>query len=184
MLIEIRWHGRGGQGVVSVSRLLADAALIDGKYAQAFPEFGPERLGAPILGFTRISDAPIDIHSQIYTPHYVVVLDPTLLKTINVFEGLVENGSAVINTDKSPEEIKQEFNIEKFKVYTINATKIALEILGRPIYNTAMLGALVKASNLVSMESVREATLKRFKGEVGEKNVAVINKAYEELEVS
>ena len=181
MLIEVRWHGRGGQGVVTVSRLLAHAALLDGKYAQAFPEFGPERAGAPVTGFTRISDEPIMIHSRIYTPNVVVLIDPTLLGKVNVTEGLVKGGLLVMNTEQEPEELKKTLKVEDIKVYTVNATRIALDILGRPIYNTAMLGALVKVSPLASMDSLMKVVKERFPGAVGEKNIAVMKRAYEEV---
>jgi len=180
LLVEVRWHGRGGQGVVTVSRLLAYAALLDGKYVQAFPEFGPERRGAPVTGYTRISDEPIRIHSYIYNPDIVVVVDPTIMGSIDVTKGLAENGIIVANTEKSPEELKSQLEAEKAKVYTVNAVRIALDILGRPIYNTAMLGALIKASPLVTLDSLSRVVKERFPGAVGEKNVAVIKRAYEE----
>ena len=178
---EVRWHGRGGQGVVTATRLLASAALLEGKRTQAFPEFGPERTGAPILGFTRISDAPIDVHSQVYEPDVVVVLDSTLLKTVDVTEGLKRGGKLVVNTDLTPKELKEQLNSEGIPIFTVNATRIALDIIGRPIFNTAMLGALVKATNLVSLESVIEVTSERFAGSVGEKNVAAIKRAFQEV---
>jgi len=182
LLVEVRWHGRGGQGIVTVSRLLAHAALLDGKYVQAFPEFGPERRGAPVTGYTRISDEPISIHSHIYTPNIVVIVDPTLIGKIDVTKGLVENGTIVANAEKSPQELKKLLNVEKAKVYTVNAIRIALDMLGRPIYNTAMLGALVKAAPLVALESLSKVVMERFPGAIGEKNVAVIKRAYEEAE--
>jgi 2-oxoacid:acceptor oxidoreductase gamma subunit (pyruvate/2-ketoisovalerate family) len=180
LLIEVRWHGRGGQGIVTVSRLLAYAALLDGKHVQAFPEFGPERRGAPVTGYTRISDEPIGIHSHIYNPNIVVIVDPTLLGKIDVVGGLVEDGTVVANTEGTASELKTTLKIEKAKVYTVNAMRIALDILGRPIYNTAMLGALVKAAPIVKIDSLGTVVRERFPGTVGEKNVAVIKKAYEE----
>jgi len=182
LLVEVRWHGRGGQGIVTVSRLLAHAALLDGKYVQAFPEFGPERRGAPVNGYTRISDEPISIHSHIYSPNIVVIVDPTLIGKIDVTKGLVKNGTIVANTDKSPQELKSLLKAEEAKVYTVNAIRIALDVLGRPIYNTAMLGALVKAVPLVALESLSKVVMERFPGAIGEKNVAVIKRAYEEAE--
>jgi len=180
LLVEVRWHGRGGQGIVTVSRLLANAALLDGKYVQSFPEFGPERRGAPVTGYTRISDEPISIHSHIYNPNIVVIVDPTLLGVVNVTKGLVENGTVVAHTDRSPEDLKREMRIGKVGVYAVDAMRISLDILGRPIYNTAMLGALIKAVPLVSMESLTKVLMERFPGVVGEKNVAVVMRAYEE----
>ncbi len=181
MLVEVRWHGRGGQGIVTVSRLLAQAALLDGKYVQAFPEFGPERAGAPVTGFTRISDEPISIHSRIYNPNVVVLVDPTLLGKVDVTQGLVKGGTIVANTEKEPQALKEDLKVEDIKVYTVNAARIALDILGRPIYNTAMLGALLKVIPLASMNSMIKVVKERFPGTIGEKNVAVIKRAYKEV---
>lgn len=180
MLVEIRWHGRGGQGIVSVSRLLAEAALIDKKYAQSFPEFGPERSGAPVRGFTRISDTPISIHSQIYNPNIVVVVDPTLLGS-NVASGLAKDGIIVANTELMPDELGKTLSVSDAHVYAINARRIALDVLGRPIYNTAMLGALLKVAPLTSFESTAKVVKARFPGTLGEKNVAAMKRAYEEV---
>jgi len=177
---EVRWHGRGGQGVVTVSRLLASAALLEGKRVQAFPEFGPERTGAPVLGFTRISDGPIDLHSQVYEPDVVVVLDPTLLKAIDVTVGLKDGGKVVVNTDLNPMEMRDRLK-KGARVYTVNATRIALDVIGRPIFNTAMLGAMVKATNLVSLDSALKVIRERFAGKVGETNVAAVRRAFEEV---
>ena len=180
MLIEIRWHGRGGQGIVSVSRLLAEAALLDKKFVQSFPEFGPERSGAPVRGFTRISDEPIRIHSQIYNPNVVVVVDPTLLGT-NVASGLAENGTIIANSERAPEELKKTFAVQNARVYSVNARRIALDVLGRPIYNTAMLGALLKIRPITSFESITQVVKTRFLGTLGEKNVEAMKRAYEEV---
>jgi len=180
MLIEIRWHGRGGQGIVSVSRLLAEAALLDKKHVQSFPEFGPERSGAPVRGFTRISDEPISIHSQIYNPNIVVVVDPTLLGA-NVTSGLAENGTIVANSERNPEELKKTLSVHDARVYSVNARRIALDVLGRPIYNTAMLGALIKVAPLTSFESIMEVVRARFPGTLGEKNVEAMKRAYQEV---
>lgn len=182
MLIEVRWHGRGGQGIVTVSRLLAYAAMLDGKYVQAFPEFGPERRGAPVTGYTRISDEPILIHSQIYNPHVVVVVDPTLISSVNVTSGLASNGVIVANSNRSPKDLKKSLNVEDVRVYTVNAAKIALDILGRPIYNTAMLGALLKAMPLAKLDSLIKVVGERFPGGIGEKNIAVVKRSYEEVQ--
>jgi len=181
MLIEIRWHGRGGQGIVSVSRLLAEAALLDKKYVQSFPEFGPERSGAPVRGFTRISDAPISIHSQIYSPNIVVVVDPTLLVTNTVASGLAKNGAIVANSERSPDELKKILSVHDSRVCTVNARRIALDVLGRPIYNTAMLGALIKVAPLTSFDSIAKVVRARFPGTLGEKNVDAMKRAYEEV---
>jgi pyruvate ferredoxin oxidoreductase gamma subunit len=180
MLIEIRWHGRGGQGIVSVSRLLAEAALLDKKFVQSFPEFGPERSGAPVRGFTRISDEPISIHSQIYNPNVVVVVDPTLLGT-NVASGLAENGAIIANSERTPEELKKTFAVQNAQVYSVNARRIALDVLGRPIYNTAMLGALLKVKPITSFESITQVVKTRFPGTLGEKNVEAMKRAHAEV---
>lgn len=182
---EVRWHGRGGQGVVTASQLLASAALLEGKYVQAFPEFGPERAGAPILGFTRISDAPIEIHSQVYTPDVVVVLDPTLLKSIDVMGGLKRGGKLIVNTQLSPKELRKQLKGNDAKndieAYTVDGTRIALDVIGRPIFNTTMLGALIRATNLTSLDSILKVTSERFAGPLAEKNVAAIKRAAEEV---
>ncbi len=180
MLAEIRWHGRGGQGIVSVSRLLAEAALMDKKHVQSFPEFGPERSGAPVRGFTRISDEPISVHSQVYNPNVVVVVDPTLLEP-NVATGLAENGTIIANTDRSMNELRKLLSVHEGHVYSVNAKRIALDVLGRPIYNTAMLGALIKVVPLTSFESIEKAVKSRFPGTLGEKNVEAVKRAFQEV---
>jgi pyruvate ferredoxin oxidoreductase gamma subunit len=179
-LIEVRWHGRGGQGIVTVSRLLAEAALMEGKYIQAFPEFGPERSGAPVLGFTRISEEPISLHSQIYEPDVVVVVDPVLLKPA-IARGLVNKGIFVANSPEPPKTLKNRLHLEEFRVFTVNARRIALDVLGRPIYNTAMLGAFAKASPIVSLESIINCVKARFGGAMSEKNVEVVKRGYSEV---
>jgi len=180
-LTEVRWHGRGGQGVVTVSALLAQAALLDGKHVQSFPEFGPERAGAPVKGFTRISDHPIEIHCQVYHPDVVVVLDPTLLKTVDVTEGMRGGDVLLLNYDRSPEAAKKEMGESEAKVYTVNAKRIALDVLGRPIFNTAMLGALIGVREEASMPSVVKAIEERFPGALAEKNVEVVKRAAREV---
>ena len=151
-LIEIRWHGRGGQGAKTASLLLADAAFNTGKYIQGFPEYGPERMGAPITAYNRISDKPITIHSNIYEPDYVVVVDDTLLESVPVTAGLKDSGAIVINTTKDAEYIKSTLNGYSGDIYTIDARKISLETLGRYFPNTPMLAAIVKVSGIMSDE--------------------------------
>jgi len=180
MLAEIRWHGRGGQGIVSVSRLLAEAALLDKKHVQSFPEFGPERSGAPVRGFTRISDEPISIHSQIYNPNVVVIVDPTLLNA-SVTTGIAKNGTIIANTERTAEELKKLLSVNDAHVYSVNAVRIAMDVLGRPIYNTAMLGALIKVVPLTSFESIINVVRQRFPGTLGEKNVEAVKRASEEV---
>jgi 2-oxoacid:acceptor oxidoreductase gamma subunit (pyruvate/2-ketoisovalerate family) len=181
LLREVRWHGRGGQGVVTVSRLLAYAALLEGKHVQAFPEFGPERTGAPILGFTRISDEPIEIHSQVYAPDSVVVLDPTLLTSIDVTEGLVRDGHLIVNTERKAAELRGNFKRTDISCHTVDGTRIALDVLGRPIFNTAMLGALIRVDPLAKLDSVLKALEERFPGPLAEKNAEAIRRAYEKV---
>jgi 2-oxoacid:acceptor oxidoreductase gamma subunit (pyruvate/2-ketoisovalerate family) len=182
LLHEVRWHGRAGQGVITSSRLLAQAALLEGKHVQAFPEFGPERLGAPISGFTRISDEVIDTRSQIYNPGFVVVLDPSLLATVNVTRGLLENGKVILNSPKRSSEMASKLSLDEGRVRTIDATHLAMEIAGRPIVNTAMLGALAKVAPLAALGSIEKALKDRFAGSLGEKNVELIRRVYEMVE--
>ena len=177
-LIEIRWHGRGGQGAVTSAELLARAAISEGKYAQAFPSFGPERRGAPVLAFVRISSKQLRIRAEITQPDVVVVLDPGLLNIVNVTSGLKANGMVVINTKKSAEQIKQEFGIDS-SLATVDATKIARELLGVPITNTTMVGAVVRAMEVVKLESLYEPLRHRF-GRLAERNINAMKRAYEE----
>lgn len=185
-LVEVRWHGRGGQGAVTAGKVLAEAALDAGLYFQAFPEYGPERMGAPIQAFTRISDHPVDLHCQIEEPDVVVVLDPTLLGTVNVTEGLKPDGILLVNTSASPEQIREQLNFRTGRVFTVDASRIAIETLGREITNTPMLGALVKATGLFEVEAIVEQTRQRFakkhmKADIVEANVAAIRRAAEEV---
>jgi pyruvate ferredoxin oxidoreductase gamma subunit len=181
-VLEIRWHGRGGQGAWTAANLLAMAAMHEGKHVQSFPAFGPERSGAPLLAFTRISDEPIELHSMIYEPDIVVVLDPTLLATQDVKEGLKKGGTIVVNFSGSPEDLLKSLKAEKgeYKVFYVNATKLAMDVLGRPIMNTAMVGALLKAHPLASMRSVETAVKERFSGKLADMNILLIKKAMEE----
>ena len=148
-LIEIRWHGRGGQGAKTASLLLADAAFNTGKYIQGFPEYGPERMGAPITAYNRISNTPIRIHSNIYEPDYVVVVDDSLLEAVDVTAGFKPDGAIVINTTKGRDELKSLLNGYTGDVYTIDARKISLETLGKYFPNTPMLAAIVKVSGVI-----------------------------------
>ncbi len=184
-LTEIRWHARGGQGAVTAAKLLAETALSQGRYFQAFPEYGPERMGAPILAFTRISNDPIHIRSSITNPDIVVVLDPTLLNTIDVTVGTGDDGVLIINTDDEPAEIRKAMKLKGRKVYTVNATRIAKETIGRPIPNTPMMGALVKVTGLMPLKSltdyVRKSFGKKFAAEIIEGNVKAVERAYSEV---
>ena len=149
-IIEIRWHGRGGQGAKTASLLLADAAFNTGKYIQGFPEYGPERMGAPITAYNRISSSPIRIHSNIYEPDYVVVVDDTLLESVDVTAGLKPEGAIVINTTKDGDELKKLLKGYAGKIYTIDARKVSMETLGKYFPNTPMLAAIVKVSKVMN----------------------------------
>ena len=181
MIKEIRIHGRGGQGGVTLAELIARAAYKEGKWVQAFPYFGAERRGAPVKAFARISDEPILVRSQIYNPDYIIVLDESLLDVANVTEGLKENGTIIINTTLQPEEV----DISGYKIATVDATGIALEldllVAGLPVVNTAMAGAFAKATGEITIESVVEAIKEEWKGAVGEKNAKAAILAYERL---
>jgi len=182
-ILEFRWHGRGGQGAWTASELLARTALAEGKYIQSFPEFGPERMGAPVTAFTRISTEPIRIHCAIYDPDVVVVLDPTLVKTVPVSAGInQEDDVIIINSTESPDKVRENLHLNTGKIWTIPATEIALKILGSPITNTAMLGAVAKATAVVSMAGIEKTVKERFRQDIAEKNFAVVRKAYEEAE--
>lgn len=174
---EIRIHGRGGQGSVTAAELLSIAAFTDGKFSQAFPAFGVERRGAPVQAFMRLDDAPIRVRSQIYEPDYVIVQDPTLLDVVNVTGGLKETGALIINTKESADAFK---NLDtKAKIMTVDATKIAMDVIGVPIVNTILLGAFAAATGEVAVESIQEAVKERFAGKVGEKNAEAIRIAYD-----
>lgn len=168
-LIEIRWHGRGGQGAKTASLLLADAAFNTGKYIQGFPEYGPERMGAPITAYNRISDKPITIHSNIYEPDYVVVVDDTLLESVPVIAGLKKEGAIVINTTKSPEYLKEKLNGYDGNIYTIDARKVSEETLGKYFPNTPMLAAIVKVTGIMSDEAFLEDMKGSFKHKFAKK---------------
>jgi len=152
-VVEIRWHARGGQGAKTASELLADAAFNTGKYVQGFPEYGPERMGAPITAYNRIADAKIRVHSNIYEPDFAVVLDETLIEAVDCTAGLKENGAIVVNTSKTPDEIRASLDGYKGKVCTIDARTISEECLGRYFPNTPMLAAIVKVSGVVDEET-------------------------------
>jgi len=184
-MIEVRWHGRGGQGAKTASQFLGEAALDTGKYIQSFPEYGPERAGAPMKAFNRISEKPIYIHSSVTNPEIVIVIDPTLLRVIDVTEGLGDEGILLVNTDKSPEEIRKLTGFKKGKVGTVDATKIALETLKLPMPNMPMLGALLKVNSLVSIDQLSKRVKAKFLKKIGEEktnaNLEGIKRAYNEV---
>ena len=168
-LIEIRWHGRGGQGAKTASLLLADAAFNTGKFIQGFPEYGPERMGAPITAYNRISDNPITIHSNIYEPDYVVVVDDTLLDTVDVTAGLKEDGAIVINTTNDAETLKKKLNGYKGGIYTIDARSISIDALGKYFPNTPMLAAIVKVTGIMTDEELLADMQNSFKHKFAKK---------------
>ncbi|HRT61835.1 MAG TPA: 2-oxoacid:acceptor oxidoreductase family protein [Syntrophales bacterium] len=181
-MIEIRWHGRGGQGAVTSVEMLALAAIEEGKYAQGFPAFGPERRGAPVMAFNRISEKPIKVRSGIYRPDVVVVLDPSLVGLVNVTEGLKPDGMLIVNTKKQASEIRKILNY-KGKLCTVDATRIAREELGVPITNTTMLGAVLKATGILKLQALKHPLEVRF-GRLAFKNLSALKRAYGEVNLS
>ena len=172
---ELRIHGRGGQGSVTAAELIAIAAFESGVYVQAFPAFGVERRGAPVQAFVRFSDSKIRIRSQVYEPDYIIVQDSTLIKDVNVFYGLKKGGIAIINTEKSLESVTP----EGIRLITLDATQIALDVLGTPITNTALIGAFAAASGEITLPALRNALTHRFSPELVEKNIEAARRAYE-----
>ncbi len=177
-MIEVRWHGRGGQGTVTSSQLLANAAILEGKYAVHIPEFGPERRGAPVRSYTRINDDVIEIRYGVINPDIVVVIDPTLLAYKElILSGLKEN-SIIIFNHTDPSNVKP---LDGYRSYAVDAYHIAMEVIGRPIYNTAMIGALVGATNLVKLSSVEEAIKRRFGGILADINIKAVRRGADEV---
>ena len=182
-ITEFRWHGRGGQGVVTSNQMLGKAALAEGNYIQAFPEFGPERTGAPVRAFLRISKEPIQVYAQVYDPDVVVCIDPTLLEVVNPTEGLKKEGTLVLNTSKDPKGIRQKYGFKGGKVVTVDASTIAMEVLGRPFYNMPTMAAAVSATGVVAIDTVIREVLTRYPGKVGNLNKAAIERAVKEAKV-
>jgi pyruvate ferredoxin oxidoreductase gamma subunit len=181
-MIEVRWHGRGGQGAVTSVELLAQAAIGAGKYAQGFPSFGPERRGAPVAAFSRINDKKIKVRSGIYQPDVVVVIDSSLIGLVNVTDGLKPDGILIVNTTKTPQEVKKELNFGG-TVGTVDGTAIARKELGVPIANTTMIGALLKMTKALELDSLKEPLDHRF-GRLAQNNLSAMKKAYEEIKIS
>lgn len=186
-VVEIRWHGRGGQGAKTASLLLAEAAFDTGKYIQGFPEYGPERMGAPITAYNRISDERLTVHSNIYEPDYVIVVDETLIDVVDVTAGLKKEGAILINTEKTPEEIKEKLQGYEGRICTIDARTISMETLGKYFPNTPMLGAIVKIAKIMDQEhfiaSMENSFKHKFasKPQVIEPNMAAVKRALEEV---
>lgn len=185
-LVELRWHGRGGQGAVTAAKMAAELAAERGKYFQAFPEYGPERSGAPIVAFTRLSDEPIQVYSAIEHPNVVLVLDSSLLGTVDVTEGAPADAIVVVNTEESPVELCRRFDFGGRRVMTVPATQIAQETIGKAIPNTPMVGALAKATGLFTLEEVedhlRTSFGKKFSQKVIDGNVQAVARAYAEVQ--
>jgi len=182
---EIRWHARGGQGAVTAAKMVAEVALSQDKYFQAFPEYGPERAGAPIVAFTRISDEPIQIYSAIEHPDYVLVLDPTLLEVVDVTAGTGDGAIVIVNSEDDCSTLANRSEMTGKKVHTVPATKIALETIKRAIPNTPLIGALAKVSGLFSLdgiiEEVQTSLSKKFNEDVVNANLEAVRRGYEEV---
>jgi pyruvate ferredoxin oxidoreductase gamma subunit len=185
-LMEIRWHGRGGQGAVTAAKMTAELALGQGKHFQAFPEYGPERSGAPIVAFTRVSDEPIQVYAGIEHPDIVVVLDSSLLSVVDVTKGSPDDAIVLINSDLSPAELRAKYHVEGRRLYTIAATKIAVETIGRAIPNTPMVGALTRITGMFPIDNIVEFVRadfgKKFPPKVVEGNVLALTRSYEEVQ--
>ena len=184
--VEIRWHGRGGQGTVTAAKVLADACMSGGRHVQAFPEYGPERAGAPIRAYNRISDKMLRMHCPVLNPKVVAVVDASLLDAIDVADGATDDAVFVVNTSKDPKEVRAKLKAKPTqKVFTVDATKIAIESFGRPMPNSSMLGALNKAINIVTMETllddVKGSFGKKFAQKVIDGNLAAVKRGYEEV---
>jgi pyruvate ferredoxin oxidoreductase gamma subunit len=180
-MVEIRFHGRGGQGAVTSAELTALAAIEQGKYAQAFPSFGPERRGAPVMAYVRVSEVPIRTREKIYNPDIVLVLDPSLLRIVDVSAGLKPNGLVILNTKQSAAEVREQTGV-KGRLALVDASRIAMETMRIPITNTTMLGALMKAAAILPVEALRPPVEARF-GPIAEKNLKACLRAYEETVV-
>jgi pyruvate ferredoxin oxidoreductase gamma subunit len=179
---EVRFHGRAGQGILTASRLFAQAAIVDGKYAQAFPDFGPERLGSPVQAFARIDEQPIEIRSQVYTPNAVTVFEDSLLTKVPVTRGMVSGGQIVVNaTDPRASEVKKIGDAAGVSTYIIDAKKIAIDLIGTPTVSTIMLGALASASGFISVDSLESTARQRFHGKMADTNAKMIRMGYKEV---
>jgi len=181
-MIEMRFHGRGGQGAVTSAELVAQSAIDTGKYATAFPSFGPERRGAPVVAFARVADEPIRVRAKVYTPDVVIVLDPSLLDIANPSEGLRADGTLVINSSKDPQTIRTELGYAG-RLALVDASRIAREVIGLPITNTTMVGALVKATGLIDVAALEGPFQRRF-GKIAARNLQAMKRAWEETVVA
>jgi pyruvate ferredoxin oxidoreductase gamma subunit len=185
-ILEVRWHGRGGQGTVTAAKVLAEAAMAEGRNVQAFPEYGPERMGAPLRAYNRVSAKPMTIHCQVTNPAVVAVVDPTLLETVDVTDGATPDATFIVNTLLEPGELRKKLKLKKSqKVFSVDATSISLETIGRVMPNTPMLGALVKATGVIKLETllndIRASFGKKFSERIIQNNLAAASRAYEEV---
>lgn len=185
-MLEIRWHGRGGQGTVTAAKVFADACLSGGRYVQAFPEYGPERSGAPLRAYNRVSSKELRMHCPVLNPSIVVIADATLLDAINVVEGAPDDAGFIVNTAKDPKEIRAKLGLKPSqKIYTVDATKIAVECFGRPMPNSPMVGTLAKVSGIVTLdqvvEDVKKSFGKKFAQKVIDGNIEAARRGYEEV---
>lgn len=185
--IEVRWHGRAQQGVVTAAKVLGEACLRSGKFVQAFPEFGPERMGAPVRAYNRVSDEPIRLHCQVTDPRYVLIADQTLIGVVGVTDGTPDDAIFIVNTHKSPAEMRGRLKLKSrnAKVFTLDATTISLETIGRVMPNTPMLGALSKATSFITLDALidnfKENYAKKYSPRVIEGNVAAMNRGFNEV---
>lgn len=185
-LVEIRWHGRGGQGTVTAAKVLADACISGGRYVQAFPEYGPERAGAPLRAYNRISDKELRLHCPVVNPQVISVVDATLLDAINVAEGATDDAVFIVNTTAEPSEVRKKLKAkDSQKVYTVDATKIAIDEIGRALPNSPMLGTVARATGLVSLdallEDVKKSFGKKFSQKIIDGNLKAVTRGYEEV---
>jgi pyruvate ferredoxin oxidoreductase gamma subunit len=184
--VEIRWHGRGGQGTVTAAKVLADACLSGGRYVQAFPEYGPERAGAPLRAYNRISDRELRLHCPVLHPKIISIVDATLIDAINVTEGATDDAVFIVNTHGDPKSVREKLKAtDRQKVYTVDATKIAIDCIGRPLPNSPMLGAISRVTGLVEMEGlledVRQSFGKKFSQKIIDGNIEAVKRGYEEV---
>ena len=184
---EVRWHGRAQQGVVTAAKVLAETAMVDGRYVQAFPEFGPERMGAPVKAYNRISKDPIRIHCQVTEPKYVLIADPTLIDIVPVTEGTPDDAIFIVNTEKSPAEVRKDLGLADGKghVFTLDAVHISMETIGRVMPNTPMLGAFAKATGLVELQAMmdgfKENYSKKYSPKIIDGNQLAMKRGFEEV---
>ena len=182
---EVRWHGRGGQGTVTAAKVFAEAALHGGKHVQAFPEYGPERMGAPLRAYNRVSSKPIRIHAQVTNPDIVVIVDPTLIGSVDVAEGTDNGAVFLINSPNPPDAFKAQLGAKR-KIYTVDATKISLETIGKPLPNTPLLGALARVEKMLNLERliavVKKSFGKKFSDKVINSNIEAVERAYKEVQ--